>query len=277
MDSLIATPKGNIEIGKLRDGDTVVTVHPDTKIRSNSVIHSYFIKKGRVYQYKTLGGFNVTATSDHPFLTRVGWVKCGFLQEQDEVLTTYTMADASSLVDEQLICDNIYVKNVKDSIITKNTHKLRELGVLPLHSTSKYTPILARMIGYSFADASLTYTEGTLVWCGCFGTYEDAEEFENDVRELGINTNPIRKVTTSMVSDDGRTVVQTTYRVRHGNPLALLLAKMGAPIGKKTTQPFKFPNWIKNGSQKTQREFVAGFQGGDGGSPCWAKRKNKKK
>ena len=50
---------------------------------------------------------------------------------------------------------------------------------------------------------------------------------------------------------------------------------LGVPFGKKLIQPAIVPEWIKNGSLRTQREFISGFQGGDGGSPCYMKRKGK--
>ena len=64
----------------------------------------------------------------------------------------------------------------------------------------------------------------------------------------------------------------TTYAVTHNGAFATLLIALGISYGKKTeTIRNPIPDWIMNGSKLVKREFLSGFQGGDGCKIRWNK------
>lgn len=136
--------------------------------------------------------------------------------------------------------------------------------------------IWARILGFTFADAGVYRSQNTFFWGGCFGTEDDAKECMNDIEKLGYSRVIISERNTTMKSDDGRLVTQHTFRIQKGGEFCRELIQRGAPIGKKTTQRLFVPAWILDGDVQIQAEFIAGFQGGDGGSVWWGKRKGKK-
>lgn len=49
---------------------------------------------------------------------------------------------------------------------------------------------------------------------------------------------------------------------------------LGSPVGRKTSQPFKIPEWICGLSNKLKWEFLSGLFSGDGSAPRLKSSKN---
>jgi len=143
---------------------------------------------------------------------------------------------------------------------------------------SKYSRdcIWARILGFSFAGAGVYRARDTLMWSGSFGCRDDAEEFMNDLDLLGFERAAISERDTAMESDGGRIITRHTFIVQKGGIFCGRLRSLGAPIGNKAVQPLSIPDWIVNGAEDIQKEFVAGFQGGGGGCVSWLKREGGK-
>ena len=283
LDTLILTPSGQQEIRYLKNGDTVWTYNIKNGNMELSSIDNYFNIKKEVFETNILGGWSVKATGDHPFFTRKGWTNLEDLEINDEVFVKrvlknfdHTVAEQKIILDEQHVSEYLTGIGIKDTIISKNIQKLKDKGLLPLKNTSNFLPVLARMVGYLFADGSITLSKKTAISTICFGLTPDVEEFERDVEYLGFKSKTSRYRTTSYKSKTGRIITQNTYVVSHGGALCMLFLSLGVPFSKKTRQPFSVPSWVNEGSMLVKREFLSGFQGGDGGSITYHKRKGKK-
>jgi intein/homing endonuclease len=83
LETQISTPLGQVPIGTLRNGDIVYSVNPWTLRIEPSEIFNYFTATSDVFRITTAGGFEITATSDHPFLKGSRWVNVDELEVGD--------------------------------------------------------------------------------------------------------------------------------------------------------------------------------------------------
>ena len=97
------------------------------------------------------------------------------------------------------------------------------------------------------------------------GTHLDAATFEDDVARLGFSRVCIQEVTSTFNNS-----THHTWNVNHDGALPSLIIGLGAIPGKKTETPRpELPAWIMHGSMLTKREFLSGYQGGDGCKLQW--------
>ena len=121
------------------------------------------------------------------------------------------------------------------------------------------------------ADGSINiYERNSNKFTACsfdFGTEDDVKSFENDLQICGFNKCKYNKS-----SRNFNNVVHTTYAVTHNGVLPALLLSLGVSYGRKTENIRKIiPDWIMNGNKLVKREFLSGFQGGDGCKIRWDK------
>lgn len=261
LDTLILTPSGNIPIGNLKNGDKVISVDSITYETSVTTIYNYFQKKCIINDIQITGGWSIKATDDHPFLTKHGWKEVKDISVADNVYLKYVQTQYEhSIKEEENILESILnVSEVKQSILEKNNQKLENMGLLPLKNNDRRLPIIARMFGYIISNGCITTDKratSSFIQL-CFDQKVDSEEFQNDCKLLGFEKRE---------SKDGREINQTPYRTCHHGSIAYLFMALGVPYGKKTVKSYTLPDWILNGSKLVKREFLSGFQGGDGGS-----------
>lgn len=83
LDTPVLTPKGYIPIGKLSDGDEVISVDPKTFQTQVTAITEYFTIVAYVLTITLKDGRQVTCTEDHPFLSSGDWIEAGKLEVGD--------------------------------------------------------------------------------------------------------------------------------------------------------------------------------------------------
>lgn len=272
---------------KIKDvsvGDQVVTFDPKTKVTSTtSVIHQYVRPTDkRIYQVTTASGRTIRATHDHKFMTNKGWMAVedfaadtllGIHPTQDQINAPEKQASADIVIlDADTFTAKLREYNVSERLTKKHLTELSSVGLMPLTSSTQAMPVLARMSGFLMTDGSMNvYNKSHGGWtCQCsfdFGTYEDAIKFEAEVANLGLN---------SVLPHEGTRVcngsVHHTFTTRHNGAYASLMVALGFTIGKRTmTKRKPIPDWIMKGSRLVKREFLAGFQGGDGCMIRWNK------
>ena len=97
------------------------------------------------------------------------------------------------------------------------------------------------------------------------GEEKDAYDLLDDIMKLGFGTPSISRSTTKHInSKNGRETIYNTWTVSKNGAFAYLLNYLGAFDGKKTEKSRKVPEWIMNGNNRIQREFISGFIAGDG-------------
>ena len=261
-------------------GENVMSFDPITgAMEKATVLHQYVREtEKQIYRLKTLSGRTIVATDNHPFITAEGWTTVGDLYAMGNeeaagepaigILPHWLFAEspvphrvAISKEDMERVLREY---DVRESLVERHVAALEEQGLCPLWADDARLPLLARMLGFLQTDGSINvYDKKSYMMCqvACdFGDEEDAIQWENDVTSLGFTACGITH-RTAMIHG-----YQTSaYHVCHNGAFASLMACLGPTLGRNTTRErLPIPTWIMEGSDNIKREFLGGFQGGDG-------------
>ena len=277
-------------IGELKNGDEVMTIDPVTHQQSVSKIHSHFIKSSAEYgksvlKITSINGRETICTDDHPFLTQRGWIYAKDLNMEKDKIVIYPSVkplahidlNPTLIIDETIFRERLTALNVKSSLIGSHLISLKENNLLPLYTNDERMPILARIIGFMLADGTLFYSNQRFGSSYCFGTEYDGKLFQEDMKLLGYNENTLTYGESTIVDKKtGRISVHHAWRTAYGSSFASFLAALDLLYGdrvKKASNPI--PEWIMQNSLAVKREFLAGFQGGDGSKISWTRREDR--
>ena len=281
-ETVLLTNGMNIPIKSVKVGDEVVCFNPQTLETSyTKVIHQYVRETDKkIYKLTTISGREIIATEDHKFMTTEGWKQvCEFIENDTCIGIAPTQSSninddepitQTVVLDEDMFRNCLIEFGVDLKYINTQITKLKAIGLLPLMSDDYKLPILARMFGFILSDGSINIYAKQTQYISCsltFGTENDIKQFENDVEHCGFS-----KCKYNYSSRTFNNTTHSTYNVTHNGGFPSLLISLGISYGKKTeTERKPIPNWIMNGSKIIKREFISGFQGGDGCKIRWNK------
>ena len=281
-ESVLLSNGNKIPIKDIVVGDEVVCFNPETMKTSYTKVVNQYVRETnkKIYKITTISGREIVATDDHKFMTTNGWTELqnmsinetmiGILPFQNSLTENTTINKYSILTEDEF--RNIFIdKGFSLSYINKHINLLSEVNLLPLENTNYKLPIISRIFGFLLADGSINiYERNSNNFMACsfdFGTEDDVINFENDVEMCGFSKCKYNKG-----SREFNDITHTTYAVTHNGVLPALLIALGITYGKKTeTNRKAIPEWIMNGSNLVKREFLSGFQGGDGCKIRWNK------
>jgi DNA-directed RNA polymerase beta subunit len=269
-------------ISDITIGDEVVSFNPKTfELTHTTVINQYVRDTDKIiYTIKASGGRSIIATEDHKLMTNMGWVEVKDLDSSMHLLGVLAqpnaihdvLYDTIDVLTENKFKETLLSLGIQQSMIEMHFEALKSINLIPLKSDNKYLPTIARIIGLASSDGTLniyhknnkvgdkTYQYTTPYFQANIGSYAGAQQLENDIQYLGFKSS---KISESNREFNGATY--HTYKVIHNGPLPSLLIALGTTLGKKTTTVrLPVPSWIMNGSNLVKREFLGGFQGGDG-------------
>ena len=279
-----------MSIEKIKN-DSVVTVNSKTfKQESSKIIEPFLFDTNgtnkKIFRVTTINGRYLEATGDHPFLTQRGWVELKDLNLDNDQLCIcpYQNPISNEIKDSVILTEDSFKSllsktDIKETIILKHIKELKLKGLLPLKTSHKYLHILARISGFAMADGCLGVYDNKPSIYMVFGQEIDGVDYVNDIVKLGFNKVKI-SYTENKITDKntGREAIHKVYRVSKGGSLPSLLIALGLSYGEKTLNSRKpVPNFVLNGSKLIKREYLSGFQGGDGNAIHGSKRKNKVK
>ena len=283
IDETVLLSNGSKKMIKdIKLGDEVVCFNPETMNTSYTKVVNHYVRETdkQLYKITTLSGRTIIATEDHKFMTTEGWcevqnmsineTKIGVMPYQQDVLAIDT-SDTICVLSELQFREFFINANMRIKLIDKYVKELTQLGLLPITNNTYYLPILSRIFGFILADGSINIYErngNKFTACSlCFGTETDVVAFENDIKICGFNQCKFNK--SSRTFNDS---THTTFNVTHNGILPALLLALGISYEKKTEHIRKeVPLWIMNGYKLIKREFLSGFQGGDGCKIRWNK------
>ena len=236
-------------IKDIKIGDSVISVDPISCIQSTTKVINQYVRETdkEIISIETESGRKITCTIDHPVLTTDGWKQA--IDAENICVIPQQVVYSGGDEDLDIILPETSVKQ-------KHINDLKSIGLYPIKSTS--LPILARIVGYLITDGSAgLYDKGPQVQFS-FGSPEGCEDFLKDLYRLGFSANKVIDVSNEKYGK--------CKQIIYNNSLAsLLIGLIDGYVGKRTTQYHPpLMNWIKNGSMLVKREFLSGFQGGDG-------------
>jgi DNA-directed RNA polymerase beta subunit len=285
-ETVLLSNNSKIPIKDIKIGDEVVCFNPETMETSYTKVMNHYVRETTkaIYKITTLSGKEIIATDDHKFMTTEGWcevqnmsineTKIGILPHQ-ELKINNKVIEEYIIISEETFRD-FFIKNCFSlRLIEKYVTELKKINLLPLKNTNYNLPILARIFGFILADGSINiYERNNNKFTACsfdFGRESDVKIFENDISICGFNKCKYNKS-----SRNFNNVIHTTYSVTHNGILPALLLSLNISFGKKTVNFRKeIPDWIMNGNKLVKKEFLSGFQGGDGCKIRWNKLEKK--
>jgi len=285
MELILLQDGRRIPIRDAKVGDMVITFHPITQIPSPSKIINHYVRDTdkNIFTIKTTSGRKIVATEDHQFMTNFGWKQLCEIDKNTTTIGIQIHQNSVSLeVSEYTILDEDKVKNiltelnVSEHLINNHIKSFKSANILPLTSSNINLAILSRIAGFLMTDGAINvYNKKHGGWTpqiqANFGLMEDAELFENDIQTVGFNKVKIDKSDRVFKGHEHH-----TYKVCHNGAIASLMVCLDITLGKYTEVKRKeIPYWIMNGSQNVKREFLSGFQGGDGCRIRWNNMKAK--
>jgi DNA-directed RNA polymerase beta subunit len=286
-----------IKIKDVKVGENVVTYNPSTFELENTKVVNHFIRQNdnHVYKIVTLSGREIIATEDHKFSTNNGWKtvkeliydytnKIGIIisshNSTEEYKYTNNDGAINCLLNEELFIQamkNLNIdetQNRKVNKIESYVCNLKEMGLIPLYENNPKLEIVARIMGFLYADGSINiynknrktkYNYKEFQCTFDFGTINDAKEMMNDLSILGFKSVKILEGTRSFkCTNSDRVQTHHTFTMIFNGCLPAFLISLGMSYGKKTeTKRNKIPDWIMNNNIYSC-QFMKGFQGGDG-------------
>ena len=286
-------------IKDVKIGEMVLTFNPETLDITETSVINQFVRPNEfpIYKLTTQSGREITATSDHKFMTNQGWKTVDEIHKDNTIKIGISMTDYSirppnftdttsrCILTEEMFIAKMRELNVEESKnrhfskIFKYVNELKKMDLLPLYENNRVLPLLSRIMGFLYADGYIDiisrqrtrpitnekYTTKDFQCSFDFGRENDAINFENDIQKCGFNNNKIMEGTRSFTcKDSGRIQTHHTFTVIHNGVLPAYLICIGMSFGKKTeTYRNPIPEWIIK-TKEFGRQFMKGFQGGDG-------------
>ena len=280
-ETVLLTNGNKTPIKDIKIGDKVVCFNPETMETSYTNVVNHYVRETdkQLYKLTTISGREIIATQDHKFMTTEGWKEVQDFIENDTYIGVMPLqksietinSDMSRVILDENSLRNMFIElGLELKYINKQIVSLTNINLLPLNSDDYRLPILARIFGFLLADGSINIYERNTKYMACsfdFGTENDVKMFENDIDQCGFNKCKYYNGT-RLFND----VTHSTFSVTHNGGLPTLLIALGITYGRKTeTKRNPVPDWIMNGSLLVKREFISGFQGGDGCKIRWNK------
>ena len=274
VDVLLSNRMDTKKIKDIRNGDWVNTVNRETLLDEPSDMYQYFSKMpDKLYEITTISGRKIKATADHPFLVK------------NEGESKYVMKKVCELS----LDDKVIIRHVPRSIPDENTTiviirsedvldhyrmDLLESNLLNVRIPTFKLKIIARLIGALNTDGNICirgFDKNAKIqksyYSASFNVGEEYDVFQlaDDIQKLGFGSPSIgRSITKFEDKKTNRVTVYHTWKVGKDGAFAYLMSLLGGFVGKKTCMKREVPEWLIHAESSIKREFLSGFQGGDG-------------
>ena len=277
VDVLLSNRIDTKKIKDIRNGDWVNTVNRETLLDEPSDMYQYFSKMpDKLFEITTISGRKIKATADHPFLVKVGDVGGAAKYEMKKVC-------------ELSLDDKVIIRHMPRSIPDENTTvviirsedvldhyrmDLLESNLLNVRIPTFKLKIIARLIGALNTDGNIglrgfdkhakiqkSYYNASFY----VGEEYDVFQLVDDIQKLGFGTPSITRCINKF--EDKKTdkiTIYHTWCVGKNGAFAYLMSLLGGFVGKKTCVKRELPEWLLHAEPSIKREFLSGFQGGDG-------------
>ncbi len=224
-------------------------------------------RMGHCREIVTETGRSIRLTDEHTLLTPSGWKKAEELTSKDQIAVRPGSRAVSSVPHRTmtLVTEKDIIHLASPSMrVTAYITELKTHDLLLLKNTHPLLPTIARLMGSLFTDGGLYQGKNHCREMHfTVGTKHDALEVQQDLARLGFKAQINFRENERAIG--GRSFIQRTFRVKClATAPWLLMRALGVPEGSKVEQGYRLPQWLFGSSPLIQREFLAGFMGGDG-------------
>lgn len=272
----------SISASKLSVGQKIIAFNG--KKTKSEVLYSDSTKgAGHCCLITTQTGRKIKVTNDHQFWTQDGWKVAQSLKKGEKLAvfsSVQFLKQREQSKNRKLIAKEKDIRKLSlpRMRVENYVEELKNKSLLPLRLDNPRLTILARLVGFCLADGNLYHSERNNYREINFavGDKNDIQLLKYDFSQLGFFLH--HKERTSLNEINGRKFKMHTFKVKClSSALWLLLKALKVPGGNKTNQAYGVPAWILRSPQFIQREFLAGFLGGDGPRVAITERKRKSK
>ncbi len=229
--------------------------------------------KDRVYRVRTESGKEIVATGNHPFLTPDGMV--GLKDITEGPISVYPFEGVEYVAPKNgVIVDESDIRALPiDKKVDQTIEELKKRDLLPLTLDHPKLPYLLKLMGFIYGDGCMYFTgkwkPGT-IWF--YGKREDLLDIREDIKNLGFNASGVYSRNRDHAIDTHYGLVgfnRTEDSIKStSSVLATLLWVMGTPMGNKTAQDYRLPEWLFKCEKWQKRLFLAALFGAELSSPC---------
>ena len=268
-----------LKISSLKNREEALRIF-NIKKKSNDSSQILFLaereiqKDEKVLEIKTKFGRKIECSEEHPLLTANGYLKAGKLNEGNKIVVyPFEGIDYSEPEGKLILAEEDF--EGQNKMVIKI---LEEKGILPLRLNNPRIGLLARILGFCLGDGCIcriVSRERTRHLTHFYGKEKDLETLRKDIMKLGFTPSKIYsrkrkiKIKTAWNKEYNSLCWDNMIRVS-SESFAILLNKLGMPIGKKISSEFVIPDWIREAPLWIKRNFLAGLFGADG-SACIVK------
>jgi len=246
-------------------------VNPHRKTTSTEIAAYMRFRASVAYRVRTSTGVEITATSEHPFLTPKGMVPLKEVGALPVAIYPFRGVDYEKPPDDVLVSEADLARFLSPARLAQIIPILRAKSLLPLTPQNRAFPYLLKIMGIVLGDghASLRPRGPRLaIW----GKKADLEEVRQDVSRLGFRPSRVYVRNRHHVIDNpsGRTafdVEEASCRIGSLAFVALLHA-LGLPVGNKAKQDFVLPSWLFRVPLWQKRLFLAALFGAEMNTPA---------
>jgi tRNA-splicing ligase RtcB len=233
-----------------------------------------------VLRVTTEAGDEIRATADHPFFTPAGMVKLGQLHAGDTVAVSpfrgvpYEPPSDEVIVSEEdvVACLERFGKGSRGQAALQILNVLKRRNLLPLRYSSPALPHLCKLLGFVLGDGNIHFQTATTKGVVFFsGHGEDLESIRADLQAIGVQPSRIYQRQRQHAIHNGYAVYtferQEEWVKVGSSALAILLACLGAPVGRKAEQDYTTPGWLEKAPLWQKRLFLAALFGAELSKP----------
>jgi len=234
----------------------------------------------KVYKIIMKSGRDIIASGDHPFYTKDGMKRLSELSVNTQIAAfpfegiDYEKPSEEIIIDEPDIM-NILLKFGKDSSghgIEQIILYLRRRNMLPLKYSSLQLPHILKVMGFVFGDGTMRFGgKEKKGQCWFYGQEDDLEDIREDVYKIGFTPSKV-------YSRKRKHEIKTQYGIQRfertefsfkvaSSAFVALLASLGTPLGNKTYNAYRMPEWLFKAPLWQKRLFLASFFGAELASP----------
>jgi tRNA-splicing ligase RtcB len=251
------------------------TLSFDTKTKSTiTTVPILTLKKknnGKILKIITKFGRELLVTGDHPLLTDNGMMDARLVSIGTKLTSHGFEGLEYSEPSERIIYGLTEIEQAMTELgITDKGHAkqqilnyLNKLGLTELKTTSESLPKILKLLGIILSDG--TIPKGNK-YVSIYGKQEDLQSIKSDLQELGIPSMLVsrkrhHKITTQYGETSFDTVEQSLKITSKG--FRVILRTLGLPLGNRSLQKYRIPQWIKSLEAWQKRLFVAAYFGGE--------------
>ncbi len=248
----------------------VTCVNPRHRTTRTDIAVYMGFRTNVAYRVRTATGVEVTATSDHPFLTPKGMVPLKEVGNLPVAIYPFRGVDYEEPPNEPLVTEEDLANLLSPARLAQVVPALRARSLLPVTPRSPGFPYLLKIMGIAWGDGTASLRAKT-AGIAIYGRPEDLEEVRRDVVRLGFRPSRIyTRKRHHAIRKDGRRFVfdneETWFRVNSSSLTALLCA-LGLPTGNKAKQDFVVPSWLFRLPVWQKRLFLAALFGAEMNAP----------